>query len=212
MSQQPVAASAALSLTWRVDLLLTLETLEACRARALGTVALVDLGVGITQLDGDIPLQLVLETDGLHLRDGLDNGGLSVSDVTDGTDVDGRLTCDNLRGEGVECGQVERVWVRLLGQFWSLRLGSGRGALLHGRLARLLLLGLERLLLLNILLAVGVEHGRAGLGLLVGKIAVGSHICGGVDKKILLMVAERSDREWQRKTTEEMEGRSLRAS
>lgn len=48
MSQQPVAASAALSLTWRVDLLLTLEALEARRARALGAVALVDLGVGIT--------------------------------------------------------------------------------------------------------------------------------------------------------------------
>lgn len=184
MSQQPVATSAPLSLTWRVDLLLTLETLEARRARALGAVALVDLGVGITQLDGDIALQLVLETDGLHLRDGFDDGGLSVSDVTDGTNVDGRLTRDNLGREGVECGQVDGVWVRLLGQFWSLRLGSGHGALLHGRLAGLLLLGLERLLLLNLFLAIGVDHGRAGLGLLVGKIAVGSHICGGVDEKI----------------------------
>lgn len=158
MSQQPVATSASFSFTWRVDLLLTLETLEACRARALRAVALVDLGVGITQLDGDIALQLVLETDGLHLRDSLDNGGLSVSDVTDSTDVDGRLTRDNLGGEGVECGQVDSVWVRLLGQFWSLRLVSGHGALLHGRLAGLLLLGLERLLLLNLFLAVGVDH------------------------------------------------------
>ena len=86
MSQQSVAATAAIPLTRRVDFLLTLKALKACRPRALGVVALVDLCVGITQLDGDIPLQLVLETNRLHLRDGLDDGGLPVSDVTDGTD------------------------------------------------------------------------------------------------------------------------------
>ncbi len=33
---------------------------------ALGVVASVDLGVGVTQLDGDVSLELVLESDRVH--------------------------------------------------------------------------------------------------------------------------------------------------
>lgn len=185
MSQQPVPTSAPISLTRRVDLLLALEALEAGRPRALGVVALVDLGVGITQLNGNIPLQLVLETDRLHLRNGLDNGRLSVSDVSDGSDVNGRLTRDNLGGQGRKCGQVEGVWVGLFGQLWSLGLRRDDARLLHGGLGRLLLLGflLERLLLLNVVVAVRIQHGRTQLGLIVGKTAVSSHGGGMTSEK-----------------------------
>ena len=172
MSQQPVPATTPISLTWRVDFLFTLETLKARWSRALSIVALVDLGVGITQLDGDIPLQLVLETNRLHLRDGLDDGRLPVSDVTDGTDVNRSLTRNDIGGQGRQCGQIEGVWIGLFGQLWSLRLVKGR-CFLHGRLARSLLLHLvllrlvKRLLVLDIILAVRVQHRRSGLGLFV---------------------------------------------
>ena len=99
MSQKPVGATASFALAGRVDLLLALVTPEASRPGALRVVALVDLGVGITQLDGDISDQLVLETNSLDTRNGLDHGGLSVSDVADGSDVDGCLAGDNLGGQ-----------------------------------------------------------------------------------------------------------------
>lgn len=57
-------------------------------------IALVYFGIGIPQLDGDIPLELVLEPDRLHTRDGLDDRRLAVCYVADGTDVDGRLATD----------------------------------------------------------------------------------------------------------------------
>jgi len=46
------------------------------------------LGICVSQLDSNIPLQLVLEPDGLDTRDSLDDGRLSVGYVTNGTDVD----------------------------------------------------------------------------------------------------------------------------
>jgi hypothetical protein len=67
MSEQPVPSLTSFPFTRRVDLLVTAVALVARRPRARGIVALVDLGIGITQLDGDIALQLILETDGLHL-------------------------------------------------------------------------------------------------------------------------------------------------
>ena len=89
MSEQTICARASISLAGRVNLLLTLVTAVAGRARALLVVALVDLCVCVTQLDGDVSLQLVLEADSLDAGDGLDDGGFAVSDVADGTDVDG---------------------------------------------------------------------------------------------------------------------------
>jgi hypothetical protein len=41
------------------------------------------LGVCVTKLDGDISLQLVLESNGLNTRDGSNSGRLSVCDVSD---------------------------------------------------------------------------------------------------------------------------------
>lgn len=89
VSEQAVCAFASFSLAWWVDFLVTLETAVAGWARALFVVALVDLCVGVTQLDGNVALQLVLETDSLHAGDGLDDSGLSVSDVSNGADIDG---------------------------------------------------------------------------------------------------------------------------
>mmetsp|Transcript_30724 Transcript_30724/g.92012 ORF Transcript_30724/g.92012 Transcript_30724/m.92012 type:complete len:240 (+) Transcript_30724:1019-1738(+) len=57
-------------------------------------IALVDLGVGVSQFDGNVPLQLVLEADGLYARDGLHDRTLAVGDVTDRADVDGGLPAD----------------------------------------------------------------------------------------------------------------------
>jgi hypothetical protein len=74
VSKQTVCTSASISLTWRVDLLVTLVTPVASGARALVVVALVDLCVCVTELDGDVSLQLVLETDSLDTGDGLDDG------------------------------------------------------------------------------------------------------------------------------------------
>ncbi|OSS54826.1 hypothetical protein B5807_01369 [Epicoccum nigrum] len=111
---EAVLALAALALAGGVDLLLALVGPVACRARALGVVALVDLGVGVAELDGDVALELVLEADRLHARDGLDHGRLAVGDVADGADVDGGLARDDLgrqRGEGAE---VDCAWFGLL--------------------------------------------------------------------------------------------------
>lgn len=89
MSKETVCSIASGSLARWVNLLLTLVTAIASRTRASFVVALVDLCVGVTQLDGDVSLQLVLETDSLYTRDGLYDGRFSVSDVSNGTDVDG---------------------------------------------------------------------------------------------------------------------------
>ena len=59
---------------------------------ALGVVGLVDLGVGVPELDRDVTLQLVLEPDRVHARQGLDYRGLAVSHVANCTDIDGGLT------------------------------------------------------------------------------------------------------------------------
>lgn len=40
------------------------------------------LSICIAQLNGNIPFQFILETYSLHSRDSLDDGGLSVSDMT----------------------------------------------------------------------------------------------------------------------------------
>ena len=60
-------------------------------------VALVDFRVGVTQLDGDVLFQFILESDGLYSRERLDDGGFAVSHVADGADVDGRLPTDHFR-------------------------------------------------------------------------------------------------------------------
>jgi hypothetical protein len=51
------------------------------------------LGVGVTKLDGNVTLELVLETNGLDARDGANSGRLAVCDVADGTNVDLEISC-----------------------------------------------------------------------------------------------------------------------
>jgi len=41
------------------------------------------LGVGITELDGNIPDELILESDGHDTRDGFHDSRFSVSDMSD---------------------------------------------------------------------------------------------------------------------------------
>ena len=57
-------------------------------------IALVNFGIGVSQFDGDVALQLVLEPDRLNARDGLDDRRLAVRYVADGANVDGRLAAD----------------------------------------------------------------------------------------------------------------------
>lgn len=140
MSEESVGTTAAISLARRVNLLLTSVASVATRTRARGVVALVDLGVGVSQLDGDVSDQLVLESNGLDAGDGLDDGGLSVSDVADGANVDGGLASNNLRREGCQDGHIEVFGVGLRGQrrFYGRLVGNGGVGLLEGRLERLL--------------------------------------------------------------------------
>lgn len=116
VSQQSIGSAAALSLAGRVDLLLALVTSVASWPRALLVVALVDLGVGVTQLDGNVSDQLVLESNRLDAGDGLDDGGLSVSHVADGADVDSRLSGNDLGRQGSEGSDIEVLGVGLGGR------------------------------------------------------------------------------------------------
>ena len=68
MSHQSVSAFTTWPFTRWIYLLLTLVALVACWPWALLIVALVDFGVRITQLDGNVSLQLVLEPDSLNPR------------------------------------------------------------------------------------------------------------------------------------------------
>ena len=66
MSLQLHDTTATWPLTLRVRLHVTLVTLVVSRSRAFFVVALVDLGVGVTKLDGNVSLELVLESNCLH--------------------------------------------------------------------------------------------------------------------------------------------------
>jgi hypothetical protein len=95
MTKKTVRALASWALARWINLLLALVTPVARRPRALLAVTLVDFCIGVSKLDGNVALKLVLEAHSLHTRDSLHNGTLSVSDVSDGADVDGRLPSDN---------------------------------------------------------------------------------------------------------------------
>ena len=88
VAQQPVPASASRSLAWRINFLFALETSVTRRPRALFIVALVDLCIGVPELDGNVPFQFVFEPDCLYSRYGLDDSGLPVGDMPDRADVD----------------------------------------------------------------------------------------------------------------------------
>ena len=64
-------------------------------SRRIGTGnALVDFGIGVSQLNGNVTFQFVLETDRLHSTNGFDDGRLSVSDVTNRTNINRGLAGD----------------------------------------------------------------------------------------------------------------------
>ena len=77
----PHAAARTGHVTLGAVLLAAAVGLVAGGAGAARVGALVDLGVGVAQLDGDVALQLVLEPNRLHARDGLDHRRLAVRHV-----------------------------------------------------------------------------------------------------------------------------------
>mmetsp|Transcript_8881 Transcript_8881/g.25337 ORF Transcript_8881/g.25337 Transcript_8881/m.25337 type:complete len:465 (-) Transcript_8881:10-1404(-) len=107
---QQVVSRLALLADW-VVLLARSERPEASWARARGVAAAVDLCVCVPELDGDVPLQLVLEANCRDARDGLDDCGLSVSHVPDGSQVDRGLPRDHLRAQRSQLRHVERAQV-----------------------------------------------------------------------------------------------------
>lgn len=165
MSQQTVCATTTISLARRVNLLLTAVASVAARTRACSVITLVDLGVGVTQLDGNVTDQLVLESNCLDTRNGLDDGGLSVSDMTNGTDVDGGLSSNNLGGERRQDGNIEILGIGLWGQrgLCDRLVGDDGVGLLDGRL--------EGLLFDDVVLGVdGLSRVRVGLDIVVLRI------------------------------------------
>ena len=56
-----------------------------------GVFTLVDFGVGITQLDGDISLKFILEPNSVDTRECLDHRGLAVRYMPNCANVDRRL-------------------------------------------------------------------------------------------------------------------------
>ena len=66
MSEQPVPSLTSFPLTRRVDLLVTAVALVARRPRARGIVALVDLGIGITQLDRNVANKFIFKPNRHH--------------------------------------------------------------------------------------------------------------------------------------------------
>lgn len=191
MAKKLIFTLASFPLTRWVDLLVTLVAAECGRARALGVVAPVDFGVGVTKLDGNVADQLVLETNGLYARDGLDNGRFAVSDVTDRSNVDGGLPGDDLWRQRVQFADVEILGVCLRWQLRSLDRRRGHYCLLQGRLERLLIN-------LAIGVVLGVQAGRVGtrvrLGLdIVAKLVAAGHYDGGVINLCLLVVVVSSN-------------------
>ena len=99
MSQQSVGTTAAFPVTRRIDLLLAFEALVTSRSWTFRVVTFVNLCIGVPQFDGNVPLQLVLESDGLHTGDGLDHGGFPVCHMPNRPNVDRSLSGDDLGGE-----------------------------------------------------------------------------------------------------------------
>lgn len=177
MTQQAVCTATSLPLARRINLLLTLVTPVAGGPWALLVITLVDLGVGVTKLDGNIPDQLVLESDSLHARYGLDHRRLSVSDMANGADVDGGLPSNDFGGQGAESADIEVFRVRLGRELWSLN-WRRRGTLLHRGLQGLRHIG--DLIIGEILLVMGLvaRLGARVSNVIAKLVAVGSHDCG----------------------------------
>jgi hypothetical protein len=64
------------------------------RSGAWWVITFVDLRIGIPQLDCNVPLQFILETNSLDARDGFHNSRLTMCYMTNCTDVDGSLPTD----------------------------------------------------------------------------------------------------------------------
>lgn len=115
MSKQVHLCAATRNFAWRVIFLVRRVRLVALRTRAFFPFALVDLCIGVTEFDGNVSDEFVLESDGLDTRDGFDDGGFSVSYVSDGADVDGGLFGNDFGREWVEVVMVDADGGEVLG-------------------------------------------------------------------------------------------------
>jgi hypothetical protein len=61
-------------------------------ARKTGEMGLGDLCVCVAEFDCDVALDFIFEADCVDARDGLDDGRLTVGDMPDRPNVDGRLS------------------------------------------------------------------------------------------------------------------------
>jgi len=61
------------------------------RSRTFLLAASIDFRIGVAELDCDVAFKFVLESDGLHTRQRLDDRRFTVRDMTDRADVDCRL-------------------------------------------------------------------------------------------------------------------------
>lgn len=170
VTKQLVLSCAAFPLARGVHLLVTLVAPVARRPRAFLVIAFVDLGVGISKLDGNVSDEFVLEPNSLHTGNGLDDSRLSVSDVTDCADVDRSLTRNNLGCQRAEGLDIEVFGLCLGGKVWSLD-GGSRRIPLHGGLEGLLMLVIGDLIV-KLRFIAGV---RLRLDVVAELVAVGRH-------------------------------------
>lgn len=64
------------------------------------------LGIRVTQFDGDITFQFILESDSLDTRNSFNNGRFTVSYVSNSADINGSLALNNLRTERGQFAQI----------------------------------------------------------------------------------------------------------
>ena len=76
----------------------------ALRSWAFG--ALEDLCVGVTEFDCDVSHFFVSKAYSLHTRNVSYESRFTMGHVTDGTDINGSLARDHLRGETVQSGDL----------------------------------------------------------------------------------------------------------
>mmetsp|Transcript_21621 Transcript_21621/g.47063 ORF Transcript_21621/g.47063 Transcript_21621/m.47063 type:complete len:439 (+) Transcript_21621:259-1575(+) len=70
-------------------------------------VGLVDFGIGVAELDGDVSFLLLLELNGGVATKALDDSGLTMCHVSDSAYVHGSLSADDLRCQRSQCANVQ---------------------------------------------------------------------------------------------------------
>mmetsp|Transcript_87480 Transcript_87480/g.245618 ORF Transcript_87480/g.245618 Transcript_87480/m.245618 type:complete len:227 (+) Transcript_87480:1034-1714(+) len=101
---QPVIASLR---AWNHIRRSTAKRSVAARLLDLRVVALVNLRIRVTELDGDVAFLLLFEADGVNTTHALHDRRLSMCHVADRANVHGRLSADDLRTQGGELRYIQ---------------------------------------------------------------------------------------------------------